>query len=350
MGIQDRRYNRSGGSDQGGGGMFSGGEGFFGWSFPLFQVPRGFPGIGGIAVRVHILYLILAGTRLLQASGPNGIGLGYEAVSLATLFVLVLLHEFGHCVACRMVGGQADRVLMWPLGGLASCIPPRRWLPSLITTLGGPGVNLVLLPVFGFALLATGAEWRHVVFNPFRPAMLHGSVWQLWLWWAHYMNFLLLAFNMLAPMFPMDCGRVVQELLWSKLGYRRSMMIAVNLGMVVAVLMGVLAVTSGASSMLGIAIFGGITCYSEKQRLKMEPELEPWQTSDDDEPQSKPGWFARRAEERARRDAQKRREEEANRQSEIDRILAKIRQSGMGSLTAKEQAALKEETERTRGR
>ena len=40
----------------------------------------------------------------------------------ATIFVfgmLVLVHELGHCFACRRVGGEADDVLMWMLGGLA---------------------------------------------------------------------------------------------------------------------------------------------------------------------------------------------------------------------------------------
>ncbi len=36
------------------------GSGFFSWSFPLFTVPRGVPGIGGIRVRVHILFVLVA--------------------------------------------------------------------------------------------------------------------------------------------------------------------------------------------------------------------------------------------------------------------------------------------------
>lgn len=34
------------------------------------------------------------------------------------LFAIVLLHEFGHALACRSVGGKAERILLWPLGGL----------------------------------------------------------------------------------------------------------------------------------------------------------------------------------------------------------------------------------------
>jgi hypothetical protein len=36
------------------------------------------------------------------------------------LFGVVLLHEFGHAFACRQTGGEADTIVLWPLGGIAS--------------------------------------------------------------------------------------------------------------------------------------------------------------------------------------------------------------------------------------
>ena len=42
------------------------------------------------------------------------------------LFVLVTMHEFGHALACRQVGGQANRIVLWPLGGIAFVSPPPR--------------------------------------------------------------------------------------------------------------------------------------------------------------------------------------------------------------------------------
>ena len=35
------------------------------------------------------------------------------------LFFTVLVHELGHCLACRQIGGEAHSILLWPLGGLA---------------------------------------------------------------------------------------------------------------------------------------------------------------------------------------------------------------------------------------
>ena len=35
------------------------------------------------------------------------------------LFAIVMLHEFGHALACRQVGGTANQIVLWPLGGIA---------------------------------------------------------------------------------------------------------------------------------------------------------------------------------------------------------------------------------------
>lgn len=40
-------------------------------------------------------------------------------------FGLVLLHVFGHVLTCLQVGRSADRVVLWPLGGLAFVAPRR---------------------------------------------------------------------------------------------------------------------------------------------------------------------------------------------------------------------------------
>lgn len=364
MGYQDRRYDR----DDSGPGfgaslrrIFSGGEGFFGWSLPFFRVPRWVPGLRGIDVRVHLLYILIAAGELVGAMQEGSIGVPYVAKMMVVLFVLVLLHEFGHCLACRLVGGQADRVLMWPLGGLAYCSPPHRWKPSLITTLGGPGVNAALFPVFAALLVASGAEWSSVVFNPFNPQGVLGKVyflggsWRGWLWAAHYMNLLLFCFNMLLPMFPMDCGRVVQELLWRRLGYKRSMVISVNIGLFAAIALGVFAVTTGQSRLIGIALFGGLTCYNQKQHLAMMADDSPWGYdtekgyagfADQDDAPAKPSWFQRRAAKAAEKQARA----EAALNAEVDRILTKIRLEGMGALTAKERATLDNASKNARGR
>src|SRR5208282_4294037 len=62
-------------------------------------------------------------------------------------FAIVLMHEFGHALACKSVGGQADRIVLWPLGGVAYVRPPMRPGAMLWSIVAGPLVNVLLLPV-----------------------------------------------------------------------------------------------------------------------------------------------------------------------------------------------------------
>ena len=48
----------------------------------------------------------------------------WNVLEYLTLFAIVLMHEFGHPLACRSVGGKADQIILWPLGGVAYVDPP----------------------------------------------------------------------------------------------------------------------------------------------------------------------------------------------------------------------------------
>lgn len=73
--------------------------------------------------------------------------MGWNIAEYLALFGIVLLHEFGHALACRQVGGKAERVVLWPLGGIALVQPPPRPGALLWSIAAGPLVNLVLVPL-----------------------------------------------------------------------------------------------------------------------------------------------------------------------------------------------------------
>lgn len=309
--------------------VFGDGEDPLNWALPLYSA-------WGIRVRVHLIFVVWIIAQLIWSIRLSDIGPWHMLLGMAGLFVLVLLHEYGHCVTCRFVGGEADRILLWPLGGLAYCLPPDTWRANLLTTLGGPAVNAVLWPILGLAVWATHSG--PIMFNPFSPGVALGaasSYWQVALWWLYYMNLLLLAFNMLLPMYPMDCGRAFQAVLWAKLGYRRSMDISTTVGLVVAVIVGVVALVGQENLLLGIALFGGITCWLEKRRVRFAGDEDWSMEPEPPEPVETRGQRRRRERERA----------EAER---VDEILAKISESGMGNLTGHERRLLKRVTKRKR--
>ena len=48
----------------------------------------------------------------------------WNILEYLALFSIVLMHEFGHALACRQVGGTANQILLWPFGGVAYVNPP----------------------------------------------------------------------------------------------------------------------------------------------------------------------------------------------------------------------------------
>ena len=78
-------------------------------------------------------------------------GEGYVRMCYATakdkILNLILAHEFGHSLACRSVGGEANRIVLWPLGGIAYVSPPQRPGATLWSIAAGPLVNVALVPV-----------------------------------------------------------------------------------------------------------------------------------------------------------------------------------------------------------
>src|SRR5687767_11080880 len=79
----------------------------------------------GVEVRVHWSWLVVALIELTARRNAYGAEIWNVAEYLA-LFGIVLAHELGHALACRSVGGKADQIVLWPLGGVAYVQPPPR--------------------------------------------------------------------------------------------------------------------------------------------------------------------------------------------------------------------------------
>src|SRR6267142_1912805 len=100
----------------------------------------------GIDVYLHWSWLLLLLYEL-QARRDNYQSQIWNVLELVTVFGIVLIHEFGHATACRSVGGVAKQILLWPFGGIAFVQPPMRPGAQLWTSVAGPLVNVVLIPV-----------------------------------------------------------------------------------------------------------------------------------------------------------------------------------------------------------
>lgn len=342
-----RSYGRPGGDWQGIRPIF---ENPFTWAISLGRVY-------GIEVRVHILFLLYIVIMLIRGALPEdgGVAANLEivAVAMLILFGTVLLHEFGHCIACRQTGGEANEILMWPLGGLAFTRPPHAWQAHLITTLGGPLVNVAICIVAGVTLGLLTQTWLGVAIpNPLSlslPYEVSASRVLIWLYLVNAISFILLLFNLL-PIFPLDGGRILQEILWPRVGYVRSMRISIRVGLVGAVCLGVFGAVTGRYMLVGIAIFGGITCWLTHKQLSFTEEMMGHENDEyalglayDDDEQETPQPSAKQ-----QKQADKIARQQQEEAEELDRILKKIAESGMDSLSRKEKQFLELTSRRKR--
>jgi Zn-dependent protease len=197
----------------------------------------------GITVFLHWSWLAVAAYQLSTGENRYSSQLFHVGEYLG-LFGIVLLHEFGHALACRSVGGRAEKIMLWPLGGVAYVDPPQRPGAVLWSIAAGPLVNVALLPVLGFF-------WFHP---------LGGDLGRL-LWMLAAINAFILAFNLL-PIYPLDGGQILQSLLWFVMGRAWSLTVATAIGMAGAVAMAGAAIYTQNWWLGLLALFAASRCWA----------------------------------------------------------------------------------------
>ncbi len=195
-----------------------------------------------IKVVISWIFIIYAGYEIMADGTRNA---PYSGLLMGLLFGTVLVHEFGHALSCRAVGGEAHFIVLTPFGGIAFIQPPMNPWAWFVSTACGPLVNAVLWPAFCLIsrmiiLHQFGPDgWDYVIDRIAHtdgiyfpgpgfglPLQICILMWQI--------NKLLLLFNLI-PAYPMDGGRILQEILWFIVGYGRSLMIAGMVGTVAGV-------------------------------------------------------------------------------------------------------------------
>jgi Zn-dependent protease len=204
----------------------------------------------GIDVFLHWSWFLVAAYEIQSRNGRYS-SVSWNVLEYLGLFLIVMLHEFGHSLACRQVGGQANQIVLWPLGGVAYVDPPQRPGATLWSIAAGPLVNVVLAPlVMGFGYMSHSLGWYTT--SPDLRTLVHS---------IFYIDVGLLVFNIL-PIYPLDGGQILRSLLWFVLGRARSLMVATVLGFGgVAAFIGV-ALWSRDLWLGAIAIFMLMNCWS----------------------------------------------------------------------------------------
>ena len=175
--------------------------------------------IAGVDLYLHWSWFLVAAYEIESRKGRYT-SVAWNVLEYLALFLIVLLHEFGHALACRQVGGTANQIVLWPLGGVAYVNPPQRPGATLWSIAAGPLVNVALLPVlFAAVVMSRSSGWAHAMPDAYQ--LLRAVMW---------IDLSLLVFNML-PIYPLDGGQILRSLLWFVLGRGRSLMVTTILGL-----------------------------------------------------------------------------------------------------------------------
>jgi Zn-dependent protease len=173
----------------------------------------------GIDVYIHWMWFLAFVYFVSQSDQYSNYG--WSALEVLALFFIVLTHEFGHALACRSVGGRANLIVLWPLGGVSYVDPPQRAGAQLWSIAAGPLVNVVLVPVL-FGLLFWAKQLGLNV-NHHDAYLLLRSI--------NIINLVLLIFNLL-PVYPLDGGQILRSLLWYPFGRANSLLAASVIGFI----------------------------------------------------------------------------------------------------------------------
>jgi Zn-dependent protease len=210
----------------------------------------------GIDVFLHWSWFLFAWYEINTRSGMYSSAV-WNILEYLALFLIVLLHELGHALACRQVGGTTNRIMLWPLGGVAYVDPPQRPGATLWSIAAGPLVNVALLPVLYF--LAISARSSGMALSAPDVYQLLRQVWRIDLY--------LLIFNIL-PVYPLDGGQILRSLLWFVLGRARSLMAAAIIGLLGTAAFVFLAIRAHDAWLGLISFYMLISCWSGFQQAR----------------------------------------------------------------------------------
>jgi Zn-dependent protease len=211
----------------------------------------------GIQVFLHWSWFVIAMIEVNTRSKEYS-SVVWNVLEYVTLFAIVLIHEFGHALACRSVGGKAERIVLWPLGGVAFVSPPPRPGATLWSIAAGPLVNVVLAPILTvLVVLANQGGMTETLPNAY-----------IFLRTIMYINFGLLIFNLL-PIYPLDGGQILRSLLWFIVGRAKSLMVTTIIGFIGVA--GLIALALFARDIwLGIiAVFILLNCWGGLQQARV---------------------------------------------------------------------------------
>lgn len=225
-----------------------------GWSLKLGT-------IAGTEIRIHMTFILLLVWIWFMHYRIGGAPAAWEGLAfIVSVFVCVVLHEFGHIAAARRFGIKTPDITLLPIGGVARLERnPSQPKEELLIAVAGPLVNIVIAALL-IAVIG-GVVGLGQLARPQDPQIdflvrLAG------------VNIFLVLFNMI-PAFPMDGGRVLRAILAWRWSWERATRVAATIGQGAAFVMGVAGLFFSPMLIL-IAIFVYLAAEAETQSSELQ--------------------------------------------------------------------------------
>jgi Zn-dependent protease len=186
----------------------------------------------GVSVRVHPLFWLVSVLLGWNAYARPGGSLGFLAVWVVSVFLSVLLHEFGHVLVGWLFGSKGQ-IVLYSFGGLAigsNNLYPR-W-QRILVLLAGPGIQFLFWGLIAL-FLSVNPDFEDLRHSPQEAhKYLYWFVnflWQINLFWP--------ILNLL-PVFPLDGGQITREIC-EAISPQGGVSFSLGLSMVVAGFLGI---------------------------------------------------------------------------------------------------------------
>ncbi len=227
--------------------------------------------VTGIPVKIHWTFGLLL---LWVAYETNKVGNGptFVLVSIGivlSVFLCVILHEFGHALAARKFGVKTFDIMMTPIGGIARLerMPEGRGQEFWVA-IAGPIVNFVIVGLIWLGFILVKGETFPIFSLSFWDFEQADSYWKVIMLANGYLG----TFNLL-PAFPMDGGRMLRSLLSLKLDRTKATQIASYAGQAIALIMFGLGIYRGQPTLTLIGVFIFFAARQEYQTLVRQTRM-----------------------------------------------------------------------------